>query len=166
MPSYHQYKNFNCGDKTISWLSYLQNGISYTDTDIFILNLNPVFWMAVNCLIPTFDCVISWEACLMIGSMRSFSISSSVSLMTRSMIMRMITRWPWWSWKNKTKVAQYFQLILAFILLMLFHFDFKFKYLNCRWKITDEIYMRTCFKNIYGTDNLTFVKLFHFYEAC
>ena len=29
--SSYQYRKSHCGDKTILWLSYLDNGISYTD---------------------------------------------------------------------------------------------------------------------------------------
>ena len=32
----YQYKNLHCEDKTIFWLSYLHNGISYTDKIISV----------------------------------------------------------------------------------------------------------------------------------
>ena len=38
--SSYQYRKSHCGDKTVLWLSYLHNGISYTDNEIESQNAN------------------------------------------------------------------------------------------------------------------------------
>ena len=38
---WYQLKKSHCGDKTILWPSYLHNGISCSDDEIFILNQGP-----------------------------------------------------------------------------------------------------------------------------
>ena len=38
--SSYQYRKSHCGDKTLLWLFYLHNGISYTDNEIENQNAN------------------------------------------------------------------------------------------------------------------------------
>ena len=54
--SSYQYRRSHCGDKTILWLSYLHNGISYTGRRHLYIESGP--WCLLNCM--RWDMSLRW----------------------------------------------------------------------------------------------------------